>query len=132
MHSVWVNQLGVQQRLAHATTNPARRRACQIPLQTAKHTQSFSFWHCNQHRQQVFSICVQTHQQVCRAKTTSAPLNYWAARYNTWLLMKLAPKGVVFSLQGCVIKGAGAWGCHSSLAWHNSMRYDPSARQLPC
>ena len=25
------------------------------------------------------------------------PLNPWAARYNTWLLIELTPKGVVFS-----------------------------------
>ncbi len=32
-----------------------------------------------------------------RAKTTLIPLNPWAARYNTGLLIKLTPKGVVFS-----------------------------------
>ncbi len=32
-----------------------------------------------------------------RAKTTLLPFNPWAARYNTWLLIKLTPKGVVFS-----------------------------------
>jgi len=31
------------------------------------------------------------------AKTTLIPLNPWAVRYNTWLLTKLTPKGVVFS-----------------------------------
>ena len=80
----------------------------------------------------VFSNHVQTQKQVCRAQTTLAPLNHWAARYNTWLLIELTPKGLVFSLQGCVIKGAGAWGCYSPLARHNNMRYGPTARQLPC
>jgi len=32
-----------------------------------------------------------------RAKTTSLPLDPWAARYNTGLLINLTPKGVVFS-----------------------------------
>jgi hypothetical protein len=32
-----------------------------------------------------------------RARTTSTSFNPWAARYNTWLLIKLTPKGVVFS-----------------------------------
>jgi len=27
----------------------------------------------------------------------SDKLEYWAARYNTWLLIKLTPKGVLFS-----------------------------------
>ena len=32
-----------------------------------------------------------------RGRTTSTSFNPWAARYNTWLLIKLTPKGVVFS-----------------------------------
>ena len=32
-----------------------------------------------------------------RAKTTSVPLDSWAARYYTWLLIKMMLKGVVFS-----------------------------------
>ncbi len=32
-----------------------------------------------------------------RARTTSTSFNPWAARYNTWLLIKLTPRGVVFS-----------------------------------
>jgi len=32
-----------------------------------------------------------------RARTTSTSFNPWAARYNTWLLIKLTLKGVVFS-----------------------------------
>ncbi len=32
-----------------------------------------------------------------RARTTSTSFTLWAARYNTWLLIKLTPKGVVFS-----------------------------------
>ncbi len=32
-----------------------------------------------------------------RANTTLIPLNIWAACCNTWLLIKLKPKGVVFS-----------------------------------
>ena len=34
---------------------------------------------------------------VRRAKAYQILLNPWAARYNTWLLIKLTPKGVVFS-----------------------------------
>ena len=30
------------------------------------------------------------------AKSTSTPLHPWAARYYTWLLIELMPKGVVF------------------------------------
>ncbi len=36
-----------------------------------------------------------------RAKTTLTPLNAWAAQYNTWLFIKLMPKGVVFSILFC-------------------------------
>ncbi len=32
-----------------------------------------------------------------RAKVNLIPLHHWAARYNTGLLNKLTPKGVVFS-----------------------------------
>ena len=32
-----------------------------------------------------------------QAEVNLTPLNPWAARYNTWLFIKLTPKGVVFS-----------------------------------
>ncbi len=40
-----------------------------------------------------------------RAKTTSIPLNPWAARYNTGLFIKLTLKGVVFSFLFSVLSG---------------------------
>jgi len=38
---------------------------------------------------------IQLHMQHARASCAQPAL--WAARYNTWLLIKLTPKGVVFS-----------------------------------
>ena len=38
-----------------------------------------------------------------RARTTSTSFNPWAAGYDTWLLIKLTPKGVVFSFSAAII-----------------------------
>ena len=47
-----------------------------------------------------------------RAKTTLVPFNPWAARHNTLLLIKLTPKGVVFSFVFFLAEadvGGGMW-----------------------
>ena len=48
----------------------------------------------------LLSVCTVTCQQHCiTLDDTGSLLQYmtWAARYNTWLLIQLTPKGIVFS-----------------------------------
>ena len=44
-------------------------------------------------------MAARVHSSKERARTTLTPLDPWAARHNTWLLIQLRPKGVVFSTQ---------------------------------
>ena len=47
---------------------------------------------------------------------------FWAARHNTWLLIKLTPKGAVFSF---------FYGCDSHLKSHCQLMGEWVARHIP-